>query len=1273
MLAKSILRAGILTILVLASQATWTLAGTTGAITGNVWLADGTPVAAARVTATAPSETANALSDAHGHYGFLSLAPDTYKVTASKEGYETVQQIGVTVLADQVQTANLVTNKAVATIGKVTVLGSATALVSKSQTANVYAVNAAQLTAVQAAGGGNNMENAYSALDIVPGIYHFLSNAGWGQTLFIHGGNYTEVGYEYDGVPVNRAFDQYNGDTLSSLGNQQVQVYTGGAPASSSSSTVSGFINQVIKTGTYPGYANLDFAVGSPSLWNGEKFEIGGAAPDRMITYYAGVSNYSQGIRVIDNFNGGQTNGPFTNPSIYPTFSNATPFGFGYAEGTIPYCNPDGTYPIPNANTNAGCYARGLPQHMNVGIGFSTTPAQIYDHEGVVNLHFAVPHPHDGSRDDIQALYSGSYLVQRYYSSTNDAGGLANVNFITGGFVAPAPVWPDGFAWPDGTTFGQGVSFVPGGGNNNSNLSNIRYLFPQSPTNRAPDSQLPLNQRDGEAVGVGIGKLQYTHNMGSNAFLRVFGYSLYSDWLQNAPNSAIYYYQIGLGQLGNIIAAPDYELSTHTFGGELQFQDQINDRNLINFTTNYATAHSLRYNNREWLNSSGTRATVLSDANGNCYALTGGADPNDPTLPPIVTGAQTFCDYSHAQGSFGNPTRGGAPITGAAAAAGASWKVAFLGPTGTYNTVKPRFITTGLSDQFRASNRLLLNVGIRFENYNYDLSNMNTPDNNFWFHAAAQEYCYDPSTGQPVRRPLLPSQTPPAAPWTDTFCPTSPVTGQPTVHPDGMNGHLLFTNVISGAINHSEWLPRFGGTYTINDNQVIRFNYGRYAQPVETAFTQYAYAPGAGHNAAAFNFVNFWGLGFTTPRHDLPPITANNYDFSFEQRLPRSDVSFRLTPFFRSSHGEFGTVSLGPNFASGYPYANEQVQGIEFQTQAGNPAVNGLSGLMSFTYTHATIKLTATPTGQNAIDVLNGYVDAYNALTAGGNVQGLKGAPCYNNSEITTANPFGVAAPGECVVSGSSIALGPGATGGTIINPYFFGASQARLDRSGTYLPYQTFPNNPLDANSSNTWPYLFSGYVSYKRNKITFTPTFSLQSGDRYGGPTSIIGYDPRTCLQNQGPLGAGVPTGNPGKANFASCQGSLVTGGVLAIPNPTTGSFDSVGQYTEPWTLNINAQISAELSPMVTARLVMANVLNKCFGGSSTPWSKAFPPGNQTCFYGGNGLAVSNFWNGTGPNDPIGNVAPPIPQFSTPYQPEPYGAGFNPFQMTFQLQWKL
>jgi hypothetical protein len=210
-----------------------------------------------------------------------------------------------------------------------------------------------------------------------------------------------------------------------------------------------------------------------------------------------------------------------------------------------------------------------------------------------------------------------------------------------------------------------------------------------------------------------------------------------------------------------------------------------------------------------------------------------------------------------------------------------------------------------------------------------------------------------------------------------------------------------------------------------------------------------------------------------------------------------------------------------------------------------------------------------------------------------------------------------------------------------------------------------------LTDGGSNLWPYLFSGYASYKHNRITITPTVSLLSGNGYGGPTSLIGYDPRTCAQNQG--AAGITDGNPGKANFTSCGGSLVSGGNLAIPNPTTGTFDGVGQYTEPWLLNVNAQISAEISPTATARVVLANLVNTCFGGSSAPWTKAFAPGGQTCYYAPNGLATSNFWNGTGPNDSLSNAAPPIPQFNQAYVAEPYASGFNPFQMTFELQFHV
>ncbi|MBC5804867.1 MAG: hypothetical protein DLM53_06980 [Candidatus Eremiobacter antarcticus] len=1239
MSVKGLCRAGILAVLMLVCQATWTLAGTTGTINGTVTTTDGTPLQGARVTASSASQTASAISDIHGHYTMLSIGPDTYTVTASKEGYEPVQQLGITVIADNTATVNLVTRKLVATLGKVTVLGISTPLVSKSTISNVYTVSDKNLTHIQALGGGNNLETAYSAIDSVPGIFHNINNAGWGQTLYIHGGNYTEVGYEYDGIPVNRAFDQYNGDTLSSLGNQQVQVYTGGAPASASSSTVSGFINQVIKTGTYPGFGSMSLAFGAPSLWNGQKLEVGGATPDKRFTYYAGVSNYAQAIRYFDPFNGGTGTGPINNPSIYTNFTF-------YGAGTIPYCNNDGSYPIPNVNTDAGCYPPGVP--LNVGSTYVGSPASLNDHEGVLNLHFAVPHA-DGNHDDIQALYSSSYLLQRYYSSTNDVGGLQTLLRLSGGLP---PNFKDGYAFPNGTQFFQPVSFVPGGGNNNSNLPYIRYAFPNTPAHE-PDSLIPPDLRDGEAVNDQILKLQYTHAIGSNAYLRGFVYSLYSDWLQTAPQGALWFYVYGLGQFGQGIAAPDYELSSHTRGGELQFADQINERNLLEATANFTTSKTLRFNNREWLNSSRTRATVLADANGNCYDWT--------------TGDQTFCDDTTAQGSFGNPVpSGAAPIGGAAAAAGAAWHTAFLGPTGTYNTVKPTFSSFSLSDQLKASDRVLLNFGVRYEKYHYKLASAESPDNNFWFHAAAQEYCYDPANGQPVREALGPFDSPPANPFRGLVCPNSQITGQPTVHPDGLNGHLLFTNKISGDINRNELLPRFGGTYTLNQNSVIRFNYGRYAQPVATAFTEYLYAPGAGHQAAAFNFVNFWGLGFTNPKHDLGPVLSNNYDVSFEQNLPKIDVSLKLTPFYRRSKGEYGQILLGPNFASAFPYANQTSSGLEFQINKGDPNKNGWAGQLAFTYTHATVKLLNTPNGKNGIDVLNTYIDGFNALTGAGNVQGLKGAPCYFQDQNLGPLPDFT----NCTVSGKTITVNPvGLAQNDIINPYYFTPRQPDLDRNGSYLPYQTFPNTPPSSDTSNLWPYLFSGFLSYKHDKITVTPTFSLQSGNNYGAPTSIYGYDPRTCTQNA--ANAGIATGNPGQPNFVSCGPSLIDGGILAIPNPSTGTFDTPGQYRQPWTLNINAQIAADISPRVTARLVMANILNTCFGGSKTPWSNAFPSGHTVCGYTTNFSPVSNFYNGTGPNDTVANVGRPVPQWSYAYAPTVNP--FNPFQATMQLQFKL
>ncbi|MBV8363215.1 MAG: carboxypeptidase regulatory-like domain-containing protein, partial [Candidatus Eremiobacteraeota bacterium] len=257
-------------------QGTWALAGTTGGIAGNVFDEKGAPVVAATITASAPSGTSTTTTDASGHFVFLTLGPDTYTVSMKKEGYNPVSQGGVTVFADNTVSLSLHTEHAIREIGHVT-SKAANDLVKSGTTSDVYSVNAATAEKVAAIGGGTNLNNAYSALASQPGVMLGYGGMGWGQTIYIHGASYSQVGYEFDGVPVNRAFDNYNANTLTNLGQQELQVYTGGAQSASSSSTVGGFINQVIRTGTYPGFGTGEVGVGGPSYYHALHGEAGGA------------------------------------------------------------------------------------------------------------------------------------------------------------------------------------------------------------------------------------------------------------------------------------------------------------------------------------------------------------------------------------------------------------------------------------------------------------------------------------------------------------------------------------------------------------------------------------------------------------------------------------------------------------------------------------------------------------------------------------------------------------------------------------------------------------------------------------------------------------------------------------------------------------------------------------------------------------------------------------------------------------------------------------
>jgi len=1224
-------------------QGTWALAGTTGGISGSVTDEKGAPVVAATVSVSAPSGTATTTTDATGHFGFLTLSPDTYTVSMKKDGYNPVSQGGVTVFADNTQTLVLHTKHAIREIGHVT-SKAANDLVKSGTTSDVYSVNAATAEKVSAIGGGTNLNNAYSALASQPGVYVGYGGMGWGQTIYIHGASYSQVGYEFDGVPVNRAFDNYNANTLTNLGQQELQVYTGGAQSASSSSTVGGFINQVIRTGTYPGFGTLEAGVGGPSFYHQLHGEAGGATPNRLFSYYVGVLGYGQTQRFIDQYNGGSLL-----PNVQPGYLTTTTNTFNFP-GAFPFCNANGSDPRAGTGLlDQGCVGGPLPNILGAGSG------DLQDREAVANFHIGIPHHHDSGRDDVQLLYNGSYLRGYGIDSINDYGGLPFVqNQVWGPGVGGSTIVPH---WADANLVANGISFgstVPVGGT----LASQPYFFPSSPTNRQLNAPLPNDLRDGVENDAQVFKAQYTHNMGSNAYLRFFGYTFYSDWLQNSPTGAFMCYLSP--NCAVLPYSPDYELITHTKGGELQFADQINPQHLIQATANYTTANVARFNNSTWDIGLNPRVTNLVDANGNCYRTGSGA------LAP--------CFSTSTQGRLSNPAP--SPIVGQAAAAGAQYTVTFLGPTGTLNKVTPKFSSYSLTDQWRPNDKLLINLGVRLEQFTYDMLNSNGPDYNFWFKAAQNDYCYDPANANaPVVGAPRAFNTPPL--FVGLTCPISPISGQQTLHPNGQNGAVLYTNQSPPSYSVTKFEPRFSGTYTFNPDSVLRFSIGRYANPFNTATVQYLNA--SAKTAATFDFQNFFGLGFNSPFHGVQPAVSTNADLSYEHRFHNSDVSFKLSPFYRNVQNQTQDFFIGPGFVSAIPDSSEVAYGAEFQINKGDPNKNGLSGQLSYTYTHAYTRFNNLNNGINAVDPINGEINLYNALTRTGNSFGVKGAPCYNAGAPDTA---------DCTVGANGITVSPaGLAAGVVINPYFLQPAQPLLDRNGSYPLYQTFPNplsNPGFADSQMTllWPHVIAGFVNYKHDKFSIAPNFQMiygysggsSGGGQYGSPLTVAGLDPRSCTGNQ--FQAGITNVNPGFANYITCNPSVNNLGILFIPNPYTGKFDNPGQYQNPWLFNLNAQMHYDFSPRVGATLVLANIYNRCFGGSSTPWSQAEPPGQTVCGYNTNtGFAGTQpgagFFNGTSVNDVAAN-GPAVFSQNIKY---PYTGltSFLPFNAYLTLQFKF
>jgi Carboxypeptidase regulatory-like domain/TonB dependent receptor len=1280
-------------------------AGTTGRINGTVTDANtGKPVADVQVSVLSPSQSASTITDSAGGFVFISLMPDTYVLSLEKNGYEPVSIRGLSVFADQSQSIPVKMQTSLKTIASVTSRSSISP-VKPGTTTDVYSVNPAVTRAAAPVGGGADMNNAYSAIASMPGAYVPPDQTGVNQTVYIRGGNYDQIGYEYDGVPVNRSFDNYPSHTASTLGQQELQIYTGGGPASSNATGLSGFINQVVKTGTYPGSGTITGRIGTPTFDHELMVEAGGASPNRLFSYYVGLSGYNQQLRYLDQNNGAGVSAEF--PQFWPSFATTN---LSFWPAVYPTCNNNSLThfydnPILSSNTVALWNTPGCYDYLTSNIDL---PAGVNGRETVANFHFGIPHKGDAGRDDIQLLYTNSYQTISSYNSPNELepvvslfqqdmmanGGncssyYASFDACDVGQLSNPPMWPDYYTFPSSTRFLQPA-----------NAQVVAYPFPGGPTNRcyntgyiAADSvDIPVpnecpsggfsplsnTYRDGESYTASIVKLQYQKNIGSNAYLRLLGYTFYSTWMQNGaigdalPSLALAGYRTGY----------DYEIGSHARGGQLQFVDQISHQHQITAAVNYVTSNTLRYNNQndfnyggapfnDWTGSGGVAVSNLTNGT-QCFAA---YDANDTTaLNPDANGIDVYhagdvapCNDPITQGSFdaltGNADYGpvqnqncsggsNAAIPAAACSAGASWRMTFLGNQADINKVTPKFTNISISDEWKPNERLDINASLRYEHDEYDLTPIaGQPGKDFWFRAAQNEYCYNPKTFQFALIPEPPQFLRDIQPYVTFNCPIDPSDGVQTVHPDGKNGHILFTDQFNPTYVQNYFSPRLGLTYTIDPNTVLRFSAGRYYQQPQTYQLEYDTAQ---QNLPAL-LVGFLQFGFNTPFHPANPQVSDNFDFSYEHQLPGTDIGLKLTPYYRWATNQIysanvPTLALSPGFNSGI----ERTYGLELQLTKGDFNKNGFAAMFSYTYTNSKEKWANYPNSTiNPVDPFNQDIAAFNALTKAGG-----GAPCYNGGD-----------PESC--PGPAAADYP-----DILNPYYNMSPQPMVDKFGWY-------DTGLDGPYVS--PNVFVLLLNYKHDKFSITPALMLNQGASYGSPADFQGLDPRTCRQNQGPSGANIPSApNPLTADYTSCRAAAIgasgtTPGYLFIPSPYTGKFDTFGQFKQPWQVNLGLQMRYDLSPRITLNATVANLYQRCFGGSSTPWTTIYPPDHNACSYYRNRFYISNFYNGSSPNDIAANGVPLNRYFSAAFAPSYDGndvVTYNqvlPLQVYLDLQIKL
>jgi hypothetical protein len=379
--------------------------------------------------------------------------------------------------------------------------------------------------------------------------------------------------------------------------------------------------------------------------------------------------------------------------------------------------------------------------------------------------------------------------------------------------------------------------------------------------------------------------------------------------------------------------------------------------------------------------------------------------------------------------------------------------------------------------------------------------------------------------------------------------------------------------------------------------------------------------------------------------HDVRADTSNNLDFSYEHSVPGTSFSFKVSPFYRTTKNQLQYLNISAlgGVLAGINVGTLTSYGLELSAQLGDFSRDGFSGQISYTYTNTHTRYASVPNGLNVIDVLNTQIQQYNSYTS---------ACAANESQPMCGGGIYAANAGATLPSSSTPGL-------NVPNPYFNNTPQPLMDRNGSYVPYDVIPGAFSSANSYAV-PSVASLVLNYRHKNFAITPSFTYNSGSYYGSPLSWPGYVPQACSQ--------LPSATPATPGV-SCG----SGGVVFIPDPYTGQFDSLGALRQPSQFVANLQMSYEFNRRTTLTMIASNIYNSCY-------QRGFAWDTPTaCWYSS---LPSNILA------PVGNFlqtnANGIPVTGPVQLRYPYGIWFNntqvgitsakqPFQLTVNLDIKL